>query len=183
MTPASVAQLNNIFWLYSLFSVGGIFTLLFFSSAERDLSRGWRLWGIHNFNWERKVHFPFPAKNSYAFGLNVCSSLLPCFPIFAKSHKHQFSKTRWLGTVVRHRLQAGHVISCFPFWGFQDVAVKVNEKNFSDSGEILIRAIFSPHFLYGAATSITGSFTQRFEVVYRLNYIHLNPGWIFTTCH
>lgn len=168
--------------LFFVFSWGNLYTSGFFF-CRKGFEQRVKIVRNTYFNWKRKVHFPFPAKNSYAFGLNVCSSLLPCFPIFAKSHKHQFSKTRWLGTVVRHRLQAGHVISCFPFWGFQDVAVKVNEKNFSDSGEILIRAIFSPHFLYGAATSITGSFTQRFEVVYRLNYIHLNPGWIFTTCH
>lgn len=47
MTPASVAQLDTIFWLYSLFSVGGIFTLNVFSSVERDLSRRWRLWEIY----------------------------------------------------------------------------------------------------------------------------------------
>lgn len=45
------------------------------------------------------------------------------------------------------RLQVEHVIIYFPFWGFQDVAVKVNEKDFSGSGEILIRAIFFPHFM------------------------------------
>jgi len=65
------------------------------------------------------------------------------------------------------------VISCFLFWGFQDVAVKVNEKDFSDSGEILLTAMFSPLFLYeavlwfnpAAATNITENFAQRSEKV------------------
>lgn len=67
-------------------------------------------------------------------------------------------------------------MSCFLFWASQDVAVKINEKDFSDSGEILLTAIFSPHFLYGVDRSITENFAQRSEMVYSLNYFHLKSG-------
>lgn len=118
--------------LLFVFTWGNLYTQVF--SAAEDLGSRWRLWGI--FQLLKKVHFLFAAKHSCFFGMNVCSSSLSCFPIFAKSHKHQFSKAYGLRTVVRHRLEGERVISCFFFWGFQDVAVKVNEKNFSDSGEI-----------------------------------------------
>lgn len=128
---------------FFVFSWESLYTYIF-SAAEKDLGRRWRLWGI--FQLLKKVHLLLAAKHSYFFGMNVCSSSLSCFHIFAKSHKHQFSKAHWLRTVVGRRLEVEHVISCFLFWGFQDVAVKVNEKDFIDSGEILVTAIFSPHF-------------------------------------
>lgn len=128
---------------FFVFSWESLYTYIF-SAAEKDLGRRWRLWGI--FQLLKKVHLLLAAKHSYFFGMNVCSSSLSCFHIFAKSHKHQLSKAHWLRTVVGRRLEVEHVISCFLFWGFQDVAVKVNEKDFIDSGEILVTAIFSPHF-------------------------------------
>lgn len=57
VTPTSVAQLDSIFRLYSLFSLGGIFTLTVFSSAERDLSRRWRLWEIYIYISTAKERF------------------------------------------------------------------------------------------------------------------------------
>lgn len=126
---------------------------------------------MRNISTAEESSFPFCCQ-AFVF---LCSSSLSCFPIFAKSHKNQFSKAYCLRTVLRHRLEAERVVSCFLFWGFQDVAVKVNEKDFSDSREILLTAIFSPHFLYGPATNITENFAQRSEMVYSLNYFRLNP--------
>lgn len=68
------------------------------------------------------------------------------------------------------------MISCFLFWGFQYVAVKVDEKDFSDSGEILLTALFSSFFVYGAVTNNTENLAQKSETVYRFNYFHLNSG-------
>lgn len=119
VTPASVAQLNSIFWLYSLFSVGGIFTLLVFSSAERDLSRGWRLWGIHiSAEKERFIslflpRIPMPLAWMFAHLFFHVSPFLPSH-ISISLVKH----ADW-GQLLGTDYKLGMWLAAFPFGAFR----------------------------------------------------------------